>query len=223
MSNQEGGLDFNDNLLFTEAKQLLYLSKKKGAPMSDVIVTCSHCGVKNRIAQPAKDQVAKCGRCHQPLPADNDPNGSGKLTLRCGQCHAKNRVPMAKLHDGARCGRCKAPLQDQDILSGRPVMVTDANFAQTVLQSPLPVLLYSWSPQCGVCTTTGPQVDQLATDTRGKVRVGKLNVTTNPSLANKYNILSVPSFFIFDAGQLKEHIAGALPKHDLMMKMAKLL
>lgn len=191
--------------------------------MEEIIVPCMHCGAKNRITNPEKGQTAKCGRCHQPLPNPNDNGGSPKLTLRCGQCRTKNRVPIAKLHAGARCGRCKATLQDKDILIGRPVMVTDANFDQTVLQSPLPVLLYSWSPQCGVCSTTGPQVDQLATDTKGKVRVGKLNITTNPGLANRYNILSVPSFFIFDAGQLKEHIAGAVSRHDLMMKMAKLI
>lgn len=191
--------------------------------MSESIVPCIHCGAKNRISKVEEGRVAKCGRCHQPLPTDNGDNGSHKLTLRCSKCHAKNRVPVAKLHAGARCGKCKTPLQVKDILSGRPVMVTDANFAQTVLQSPLPVLLYGWSPQCGVCSGTGPQVDQLAKDTKGKVRVGKLNISTNPGLANQYNILSVPSFFIFDAGQLKEHMAGAVPKHDLMLKMAKLI
>ena len=99
-------------------------------------------------------------------------------------------------------------------------MVTDANFEQYVLQSPLPVLLYSWAPWCSVCTSTGPQVDQLAAEAHGKIRVGKLNVDANPQLASRFNILSVPSFFIFDGGQLKEHIAGGLPKHDLMLKMA---
>lgn len=63
-------------------------------------------------------------------------------------------------------------------------------------------------------------VDQLSIETKGKVRVAKLNTESNPSLAAKYNILSVPSFFIFDNGQLKEQIPGAVPKHDLLMKMA---
>lgn len=188
--------------------------------MNETIVPCVHCGAKNRLSPSKKDQVAKCGRCHQPLPTENGSNGTQKLTLRCGQCRAKNRVPISKLHAGARCGRCKTPLQDRDLLTGHPTIVTDANFAHTVLGSPLPVLLYGWSPQCGVCSSTGPQVDQLAKETKGKVRVGKLNITTNPGLANQYNILSVPSFFIFDAGQLKEQIPGAVPKHDLMMKMA---
>ena len=99
-------------------------------------------------------------------------------------------------------------------------MVTDANFDQTVIHSPLPVLMYSWAPWCSVCGGTSPMVDQLAGETKGKVRVAKLNTETNPGLASRFNILSVPSFFIFDNGQLKAHIPGAVPKHDLMMKMA---
>jgi thioredoxin len=99
-------------------------------------------------------------------------------------------------------------------------MVTDANFEQTVLQSPLPVLLYGWAPWCSVCSGTGPQVEQLAAETKGKIRVAKVNIDTSPQLAARYNIMSVPCFFIFDGGQFKEHIPGALPKQDLMMKMA---
>jgi thioredoxin 2 len=189
-----------------------------------MVVVCPQCQAKNRIAVD-KDGVPKCGRCHHllPAPAASQPAPDERLTLRCGQCHAKNRVPAAKLHAGAKCGRCGAPLQHEEVLSGRPVLVTDANFTQTVLQSPLPVLLYAWAPWCSVCSGTGPAVDQLAAETKGKVRVGKVNIDANPALANQYNILSVPSFFIFDAGQLKDHLVGGIPKHDLMMKMAAYL
>ena len=99
-------------------------------------------------------------------------------------------------------------------------MVTDANFPQTVLNSPLPVLMYGWSPSCSVCATTGPEVERLASETKGKVRVAKVNVEANPQLASKYNVLAVPSYFIFDGGQMKEQMPGAVPRHDLMMKMA---
>ena len=185
-----------------------------------VIVPCPHCGAKNRIPSQDRIQTAKCGRCHQQLGPATGESGTRVLTLRCSQCHAKNRVPENKLHAGAKCGRCGTPIPHQDVNTGRTVMVTDANFNQTVLQSPLPVLLYAWGPWCSVCSSTGPQVDQMAYETKGKIRVGKLNVGENPQLASKYNILGVPAFFIFDAGQLKEQLNGGLPKYDLMMKMA---
>lgn len=192
--------------------------------MDTAVVQCAHCGAKNRIPQYNQDDqgkkgTAKCGRCHQPLAE----TPRTVLTLRCSQCHTKNRVPVDKLNEGAKCGRCSAPLEVKDVYTGRTVLASDANFDQIVLRSPLPVLLYAWAPWCSVCGSTSPMVEQLAPETKGKFRVAKLNVDTNPNLANKYNILSVPAFFIFDDGKLKEHIPGALPKHELMLKMAAYL
>ena len=65
-----------------------------------------------------------------------------------------------------------------------------------------------------------PIIDQFAVESKGKVRVGKINVDSSPMLASKYNIMSVPFIFIFDNGQMKESGPGGLQKHDLMMKMA---
>lgn len=186
-----------------------------------VIIACPHCSARNRVpAVSPENRAARCGRCHKPLNPEAGSNGGQILTLRCSQCRTKNRVPVSRLNAGAKCGRCGAALPHQDVNTGRTVMVSDANFDRTVLQSPLPVLLYSWAPWCSVCSSMDPQVDQLAFETRGKIRVGKLNVEANPQLASKYNILSVPAFIIFDAGRFKEHLAGGIPKHDLMLKMA---
>jgi thioredoxin 1 len=65
-----------------------------------------------------------------------------------------------------------------------------------------------------------PIIDQFAVESKGKVRVGKVNVDSSPMLASKYNIMSVPFIFIFDNGQMKESMPGGLQKHDMMMKMA---
>ena len=65
-----------------------------------------------------------------------------------------------------------------------------------------------------------PIIDQFAVESKGKVRVGKMNIDSNQNLATKFNILSVPFLFIFDNGNLKESMPGGMQKHDLMMKMA---
>ena len=65
-----------------------------------------------------------------------------------------------------------------------------------------------------------PIIDQFGVESKGKVRVGKLNIDANQNLASKFNILSVPFLYIFDNGDLRESMPGGLQKHDLMMKMA---
>ena len=65
-----------------------------------------------------------------------------------------------------------------------------------------------------------PIIDQFGVESKGKVRVGKLNIDVSQNLASKYNILSVPFLFIFDNGDLRESLPGGMQKHDLMMKMA---
>ena len=68
-----------------------------------------------------------------------------------------------------------------------------------------------------------PIIDQFGVESKGKIRVGKLNVESSPMTAAKFNIMSVPFIFIFDNGQMRESGPGGLQKHDLMMKMAPYL
>jgi thioredoxin-like negative regulator of GroEL len=69
----------------------------------------------------------------------------------------------------------------------------------------------------------GPIVDQFAADSKGRVRVAKLNIESSPGVASRYNVMGVPFLFIFENGQLKESLPGAIPKHEIMMKMARYL
>jgi thioredoxin 1 len=68
-----------------------------------------------------------------------------------------------------------------------------------------------------------PVIDDFAKDAKGKIRVGKLNVDSSPTLSSKYNILSVPQLLVFDNGRLTETMPGGLQKHEIMMKMARYL
>jgi thioredoxin 2 len=140
--------------------------------------------------------------------------------MRCSRCGAKNRIPGSKLDAAPKCGKCGSPLKTDELLTPQPVMVTDSNFDAKVLKSPLPVLLFAWAPWCPTCGAAAPVIDQFAAEAKGKIRVGKLNVDANPQLANRYSILSVPFLFIFDNGEMRESIPGALQKHELMLRLA---
>ena len=188
------------------------------------IIKCPACGASNRIPVDKTEKASKCGKCHAALPAPKPAAGAGKpYTLRCIGCGAKNRVPTDKMESGPRCGKCKELLKTDELFVPQPIMVTDRNFEDRVLKSPLPVLLFAWASWCPTCVAVSPIIDEFAAEAKTKVRVGKLNVDQNRMLASKYKILSVPFIFIFDNGQLKESMPGGLKKHELMMQMAHYL
>ncbi len=184
-------------------------------------VTCPGCGAKNRVpAERAGSPAARCGRCRAPLFGENRGTPDAAYALRCPACGAKNRVPAANLRAAARCGRCAAPLPTEELAVGHAVPVGDADFEPCILRAPLPVLLFAWAPWCPGCRAAAPQIERLAARLRGRLRVAKVNVEASPQTASRLGVLSVPSLYLFDRGELRESIPGVPPEDELDARLA---
>ncbi len=102
------------------------------------------------------------------------------------------------------------------------VVVTDANFEKEVLQSDLPVLVDFWAVWCGPCQMQGPIVEDVAKTLAGKAKVGKLNVDENPTISQKYGIMSIPTLMIFKKGTVVKQFIGVQSKETLLSELNKL-
>ena len=93
--------------------------------------------------------------------------------------------------------------------------ITDGNFDAEVLQSAVPVLADFWAPWCKPCRMIGPIVEQLAEEYQGRLKVCKINVDKEGSLAERYSVASIPMLLVFKDGKIVNNFAGALPKQGI--------
>lgn len=100
---------------------------------------------------------------------------------------------------------------------------TKQNFETEVLQSKLPVLVDFYADWCGPCKMMAPVVEKLAQELDGQVKVGKINVDDEPELAQRYRVVSIPTFLILKDGEVKETCVGAMSAAQLTDKIKQIL
>lgn len=106
-------------------------------------------------------------------------------------------------------------MADADVIE-----LTDDNFESEVLKSDLPTLIDFWAVWCGPCKQVSPVVSKLATDYKGKLKVGKMNIDHHQITPQQYGIRSIPTLLLFKNGQVVETIIGALPPSKIEAKVA---
>lgn len=100
---------------------------------------------------------------------------------------------------------------------------TTQNFEEEVLQSELPVLIDFYADWCGPCKMMAPVVERLAEEFDGRVKVGKINVDEEPELAQRYRVVSIPTFLFVKEGAVQETCIGAVSAAQLTEKLEQVL
>lgn len=103
--------------------------------------------------------------------------------------------------------------------SGKPMVVTEATFAQQVLQASQPVLVDFWAPWCGPCRMVEPLVEKFAHEFAGRLRVAKVNVDENPRVQAQFGIQGIPTMIIVKDGKVVDRWTGALPEGALRSRV----
>lgn len=94
--------------------------------------------------------------------------------------------------------------------------LTDDNFENEVLNSDKVCLVDFYADWCGPCKMMSPIIEEIADELGDKVKVGKVNSDENMELAEKYQIMSIPTIMIIKNGQVIKTFVGVTSKEEII-------
>jgi thioredoxin 1 len=96
--------------------------------------------------------------------------------------------------------------------------VTDATFEQEVVRSDRPVVIDFWAPWCAPCRVLDPLIHDLAAQYPGAKFV-KLDTDLNPEAAARYQVLSLPTLLVLEAGEERKRLRGSMGRNKLTSEL----
>lgn len=102
-------------------------------------------------------------------------------------------------------------------------VLKEENFETEVMGAGTVALIDFYADWCGPCKMMAPVVEELSEEYGDKAVFGKVNVDENPSLAQKYGVMSIPTFIVLKDGQVSGKAMGAIDKKELASKLDAVL
>ena len=130
---------------------------------------------------------------------------SDSLHIVCPHCGATNRVAPERSGDKPKCGKCRKPLFD-----GHPVELDEAGFQRHISGNDVLVVVDFWAPWCGPCRMMAPEFEKAAAMLEPGARLAKVNTEEAQALAQRFNILSIPTMALFRGGREIARQSGAM-------------
>ena len=96
------------------------------------------------------------------------------------------------------------------------VIKLDENNFEEIINSGETVIVDFYADWCGPCKMMSPIIDSIAEELEGKVKVGKVNTDENMGLAEKYEIMSIPTIIVFKDGQVATTFLGVTSKEEIL-------
>jgi len=98
------------------------------------------------------------------------------------------------------------------------IQLNDSNFDEYIKKSDLMVVDF-WAPWCGPCKVISPIIEALSTEFAGKATFGKIQVDKNPSISNRFGVISIPTIIFIKDGKEVDRIAGAVARDYISNKV----
>ncbi len=101
--------------------------------------------------------------------------------------------------------------------------ISEKDFKQEVLASPVPVLVHFWAPWCGLCRFIDPLLLAFQAEWAGQVKLIGINADENLKLANTYRLTNLPTLLFFENGRVSHRLDGFKSRDDLRRLLENLM
>lgn len=95
--------------------------------------------------------------------------------------------------------------------------LNEITFQEKVIESKGKIIVDFWAEWCGPCKLLSPILEEVSNIL--DIKIYKVNVDENPSLAGQFGIKSIPTIVIFDDGVRVKEVVGLRPKEEIIEKL----
>ena len=101
----------------------------------------------------------------------------------------------------------------------KEIKLTNKNFDEEVFKNKETIIVDFYADWCGPCRAMGPILEEVAESS--KVRLGKINIDEEDKLAERFNIMSIPTIIVYKNGGPVKTYVGVTPKETIIEDLKK--
>ncbi len=108
-------------------------------------------------------------------------------------------------------------------MSGNITTLSTSTFDEVINSASEAVVVDFWAEWCGPCKMIAPILEEIASDHADQLKIAKLNVDNHPDLAQRFNVMSIPTLIVFKDGAVQKRLVGAKGKAQLVKELSEFL